>query len=395
MGARLPSAPPPAPSGADWRNAFSQPALPAVSSCTHVHVVSRLCDEVLATLLRTFHSASVHGIQSCVVCIDRNEHRAALLQLDASMEIFLVPPARNPLSQWRAIAGTLRALQRARAPLVMHMHGWMPSLMGALALNPLQSGVPMYFSAQGSIWLKALHKAGNHAQALLERVPVIARHVAVACVPPQTSALKVWNMVAPKPPLGVTQALAGGSRQEAARPLIVGGGLLHSVSEIELFCQLAVVLDGADPKPDLAWMGSVAPTSARMLHAAGVRTVAHTAQDRALHLCGGWLYVACAADGALPLSLLGAMSAGMPCVAMNSAAHRDVVVDGETGFLCDTVQELAFWIDRLLCDHALRQRMGQAARDHAATRFRAESMNKRLAAARPLSGIDQAAARSL
>lgn len=395
MGARLPSAPPPAPSAADWRNNSAQPAQPASSGCTHVHVVSRLCDEVLATLLRTFHSASAHGIQGCVVCIDRNEHRAALLQLDASMEIFLVPPTRNPLSQWRAIARTLRALQRTRAPLVMHMHGWMPGLMGALALNPLQTGVPMYFSAQGSVWLKALHRAGHHAQALLERVPVIARHVAVACVPPQTLALKVWNVVAPRPALGVAQALAGGARQEAARPLIVSGGLLHSLREIELFCQLAVVLDGADPKPDLAWMGSVAPTSARLLHAAGVRTVAGTAHERALHLCGGWLYVACAADEALPLPLLGAMSAGMPCVAMNTAAHRDLVVDGETGFLCDTVQELAYWIDRLLCDHALRQRMGQAALNHAATRFHAESMSQRLAAARPQSGIDQAAARSL
>ena len=56
------------------------------------------------------------------------------------------------------------------------------------------------------------------------------------------------------------------------------------------------------------------------------------------------------------------MACGLPKVATPIGANRDVVLENETGFFADTS---AAWVEKLevlLCDTALRQRLGQAGR---------------------------------
>lgn len=72
----------------------------------------------------------------------------------------------------------------------------------------------------------------------------------------------------------------------------------------------------------------------------------------------------------LPWAALEAASIGLPVVAANVGAMGEVVVDGETGVLCDPGpgSEAAFAaaLERLLGDAALRERMGRAGREHIA-----------------------------
>jgi len=65
-----------------------------------------------------------------------------------------------------------------------------------------------------------------------------------------------------------------------------------------------------------------------------------------------------------PQVLLQAAGCGLPCVAMNSY-HPDAVVDGETGFLAGSSEELAQKFDALVQDAALRATMSKAAARHA------------------------------
>jgi glycosyltransferase involved in cell wall biosynthesis len=65
-----------------------------------------------------------------------------------------------------------------------------------------------------------------------------------------------------------------------------------------------------------------------------------------------------------PQVLLQAAGCGLPCVAMNSY-HPDAVVDGETGFLAGSSDELAQKFDVLVQDAALRATMAKAAARHA------------------------------
>jgi glycosyltransferase involved in cell wall biosynthesis len=79
---------------------------------------------------------------------------------------------------------------------------------------------------------------------------------------------------------------------------------------------------------------------------------------------------------ALPQALL----AGKPVVSFDIDGAREVVQDGETGFLvppCD-VDALASAVDRLVADEPLRRRLGDCGRSRCADRFRHERMTSRL-----------------
>jgi len=82
----------------------------------------------------------------------------------------------------------------------------------------------------------------------------------------------------------------------------------------------------------------------------------------------------------MPLALIEAQAAGLPAVVSNVVGNRDVVIDGETGFVCNTDQELIQKTRLLIEDVALRQKMGRAAREMAAKRFSVERMHREMMA---------------
>jgi glycosyltransferase involved in cell wall biosynthesis len=78
-------------------------------------------------------------------------------------------------------------------------------------------------------------------------------------------------------------------------------------------------------------------------------------------------------------SVLEAMAAGIPVIATDIAGNRDLVVDGETGYLVPLGERFEFtrrthW---LLEDAELRQRLGAAGRERIRTQFTVEQMVER------------------
>ena len=65
-----------------------------------------------------------------------------------------------------------------------------------------------------------------------------------------------------------------------------------------------------------------------------------------------------------PQVLLQAAGCGLPVIAMDSY-HPDAVVNGQTGFLVSSEEELAEKLDRLLKDASLRAAMAKASIEHA------------------------------
>lgn len=67
-------------------------------------------------------------------------------------------------------------------------------------------------------------------------------------------------------------------------------------------------------------------------------------------------------QGKCGYKLIQYMACGLPTVASPVGANREVVVEGVTGFFADTPSTWVEKLERLLCDGALRQRLGQAGR---------------------------------
>ena len=80
----------------------------------------------------------------------------------------------------------------------------------------------------------------------------------------------------------------------------------------------------------------------------------------------------------MPLALIEAQAAGLPAVVSDVVGNRDVVIEGKTGFVCKTDAELLRKTRLLINDSALRQRMGQAAREMAVIRFSVERMHREM-----------------
>ena len=80
----------------------------------------------------------------------------------------------------------------------------------------------------------------------------------------------------------------------------------------------------------------------------------------------------------MPISLLEAQAAGLPAVVSNVVGSRDVVLNGVTGYVCDTSDEMVEKIQILIDDDNLRMKMGVAASNRALELFSINSMHSKL-----------------
>lgn len=87
----------------------------------------------------------------------------------------------------------------------------------------------------------------------------------------------------------------------------------------------------------------------------------------------------------MPLTLLDAQAIGLPAVVSDVVGCRDVVLDGVTGFICKSDEELIEKTRLLVRDAELRVRMGQAARSMALVRFSIKRMHDEILNAYDLS----------
>jgi len=160
-------------------------------------------------------------------------------------------------------------------------------------------------------------------------------------------------------------------RNETQRPLVIAGSRCDDPRGVELFAQLAVLLSGDDLRISFHWVGSLGAASVARLKAANVG-YCYTTDDAEIAslLSSAWLYVA-PRNGppGFPVFIAEAMALGLACAAIGSPEHRDLIRDGETGFLCNTENEVMQCIGRLVDEPLLRKRIGQAARREAEIRF--------------------------
>ena len=75
-------------------------------------------------------------------------------------------------------------------------------------------------------------------------------------------------------------------------------------------------------------------------------------------------------------SIMEAMAAGLPVVASDIPPNRELVVDGQTGFLGPVGDRVAFaqLAERILLNPTLAQQLGSAGRERIAAHFSVEKM---------------------
>jgi glycosyltransferase involved in cell wall biosynthesis len=82
--------------------------------------------------------------------------------------------------------------------------------------------------------------------------------------------------------------------------------------------------------------------------------------------------------GKCALKVLQYMAAGLPVLSSNAGANRDVVVEGETGFLVSSPAGWVEQLERLASNATLRQQMGDAGRHRVETEYSFKPVFERL-----------------
>jgi glycosyltransferase involved in cell wall biosynthesis len=165
----------------------------------------------------------------------------------------------------------------------------------------------------------------------------------------------------------VREPLEPSQQQQLAHPLIVAAGRLADAKNYPLLIEALAVLRRSVPA-QLLILGE------GELESALRSQVSRLGLEDAVVFCGfqrnPWKFIACADVFALSSRyegfgnvLIEAMACGVPVVATASPGTREIVNDGVDGLLVDAHEPapLAAALQRILVDHALRQRMSQEA----------------------------------
>ncbi len=212
--------------------------------------------------------------------------------------------------------------------------------------------------------------APTHLQFLLERehwrareTLVIPNGVDLTRFTPQGNHLReAWNLAPDTPAFGIVAGLR--PEKNFFRFLRVADRVLSHLPEARAF----VVGDGELRRP-LEETARNLPHGARVTFTGAMEDV--PAVWRTLDVA-----VLTSDTEVLPMTLIEASACGVPAVSTEVGAVRDVVLDGETGFVVPLHDEelLAERILQLLTQPDLRQQMGARARQHAESHFDLQKM---------------------
>lgn len=267
----------------------------------------------------------------------------------------------------KSLVDLMRALAAWNADVV-HVHSSKAGMLGRLACALLRQKAVVY-SPRGYSFLqqdcsplkRTLYKRLEQAAALM--LP----GVTVGCSLDETrlareigaQTVHISNSI----DLRMLDA-AGGSRPKTAEGAvtIAFSGRISPAKNPAVFGRIATKVMALRPEARFVWIGD---GDRRMLGGAPVEVTGWRTRQEALAILKerADIYLFPSAWEGLPLALLEAQALRLPAVASNIIGNRDVIQEGETGFLCNSEEELVLRTVQLIDDAALRGRMGSHARD--------------------------------
>ncbi|CAN5459628.1 hypothetical protein BH09PSE5_BH09PSE5_49870 [soil metagenome] len=352
-----------------------------------IHFVGRLTDEVFSFLSPALQVLAEAGVRQTLLVVDDARSRRLLAGLHHTIDIVLTREARSTARRWVASLNALRRTLESGPVVSIHLHGLVPAMLAPYVMRSLKVTVPVFYSPHGSRALgsfsaigRVLWRASGMLQGATARRP-IASMPTDARVLGRLIGEQVGVIDSPVDDAFFTAARFDG-HYESPRPIVITAARVEDADHAALMSQLAVLLFDEVPAPGFNWIGPVSGDSLKRLKAAKTEVSDIPNEiDRAIKLSAASIYLAGGKTRGFPLALAEAMAVGLPCVALDTPWHRDLLRHDETGFLCSSLDEMLHHVARLLAQPELRERIGAAARQEAQARFTHDAFRESLLSA--------------
>lgn len=359
---------------------------------TIVHVLGRATDQIVSFVSPVTAVLSERGLKQTMIVIDDPRDRTMLTKLDAKLPLVRTQADGGRKRVFESLLQALDNAVRLAPKATVHLHGLVPCLLGAYAARFRGLQTPLYFSLYNSGYSQSFDRA---TALLLGALRARKDEPVRRTITNRSSEVAILKQMIGQPvdliESFVSNTFFFNPRREGPKPQVVTSSRMHDPRGAGLFAQLAVLLSEESLGLSFNWIGPTDERSTAQLSAAGVGLFNpdHDSQ-RVTHLRSAWLYVATSRAADFPICLVEAMAMGLPCIALATPQHREVLRHRETGLLCSSENELVACIANLVDSPSYRAALGRAARQEAVNRFNRNTFSAALLEsyrATPTSGI--------
>ena len=255
---------------------------------------------------------------------------------DSRVELIRVVNFENELNVFSesAVRNEMKQLVETYKPDIIHLHGYNAGRIGRKALDGL--GIPMFYTPHGYLYLAEDHNVLKRSVFRSnERSAALADCTTIACSKGEFAetlsftqrAVYINNGIDIKALDKIVEGLT-----PTDHPLTVfTTGLINYQKRPEFFNEIAMAM------PDLhfVWIGNGGQRY--KLTAPNVEVTGWLTHDEAIkRVYQSDIFILTSLWEGLPISLLEAMYLGKLCIVSNVIGNRDVITNGENGYVCDT-----------------------------------------------------------
>jgi len=338
-----------------------------------IHATECAGSGTLSVLIALVHELAAAGSRQLIVYSERAETPPNLTALfPDGVEFVRVSPAAGLHLQFaaefcRALASAVRSFQ----PDVVHLHSSKAGFLGRITHLAMRWRCRTYYSPHGLAFLDPDRRLRNAIFRTLEFVAARTGATPVGCGRSEAALLtKLSGRDALLLENPVDERFFEIASVSAQVRTVVTVGRLSRQKAPEKFAAVARLVRRQRPDIRFAWIGDGDAHYKPELAAAGCEMTGwRTREQVAEHLARAHVYLQTSRWEGLPISVIQALAAGVPCVVNDCDGNRDAVAHGVSGFVADSNDSLADHIIALLDDADLRARMGDAARGEARRRF--------------------------
>jgi glycosyltransferase involved in cell wall biosynthesis len=342
-----------------------------------VHATECAASGTLSVIVSLVHELAATGARQVIVYSERPETPADLTTLfPAGVEFVRIAPASGlhvkfVVEFWRALAGVVRTFE----PDVLHLHSSKAGFIGRFAHRAMRWRCRAFYSPHGLSFLDPERRVRNAIFESLERVAARTGATPVGCGRGEAQLLSQLTGRAALLLENPVDERFFDIESRAPQPrTVVTLGRLSRQKAPESFAAVARAVRAQRPDVRFVWIGDGESNYRPVLEAAGCEVTGWRNREQVAGLlAGAHVYLQTSRWEGLPISVIQAMAAGVPCVVNDCIGNRDAVTHGSSGLVGDSIEALTRQVVTLADDAALRARMGAAARIEARRRFGAHA----------------------